>query len=78
LADSQGSSPFALVPGVVSDCLQDRSRLFSYKFIGFGSIHGPKPYKFIGFGAMDVTKPYKFIGRAKPGFALVLVPMPGV
>jgi hypothetical protein len=22
----------------------------SYKFIGFGDIHGPKPYKFIGFG----------------------------
>ncbi len=33
-----------------------------YKFIGFGSIQGPKPFKFIGFGSIQGPKPYKFIG----------------
>jgi hypothetical protein len=34
----------------------------TYKFIGFGHIHGPKPYKFTGFGHIHGPKPYKFIG----------------
>jgi hypothetical protein len=34
----------------------------TYKFLGFGDIHGPKPYKFIGLGDIHGPKPYKFIG----------------
>ena len=34
----------------------------SYKFIGFGDLHGPKPYQFMGFGDLHGPKPYKFIG----------------
>jgi hypothetical protein len=34
----------------------------TYKFIGFGDIHGPQTYKFIGLGDIQGPKPYKFIG----------------
>ena len=30
----------------------------SYKLIGFGDIHGPKPYKLIGFGDIHVLLPF--------------------
>ena len=35
----------------------------TYKFIGFGDIHGPEPYKFIGFG--DIHGPLRPAGQDK-------------
>jgi hypothetical protein len=44
-----------------------RCRVESYKFIGFGDIHGPKPYTFIGFGDLYYKKA-KFWDQVWPNF----------
>ena len=38
----------------------------TYKFRGFGDIHGPEPYNFIGFGDVHGPEPYNFIGFGDP------------
>ncbi len=37
-----------------------------YKFIGFGSIHGPKPYKFMGFRWALMSQTPVLLGALSP------------